>query len=353
MKKLVMICALMANCLVGGTIASAIGVAPAYGALVLNGIGIVCGNLVPAGAFGSSIHTEVWTGEMIKAFRNSVEALGWYGKIRSYDQYADNEVIHYVQLGGDPDVLINNTTYPIPIQQITDTGKPVSLDKYQTKVTPITDDELYAISYDKMSSVIERHREAIDEKKYAMAIHALAPASDSTVTPVITTTGVDDGTGRLRITRSDIIRLKKAYDKQKVPIAGRILVLCSEHVNDLLEFDQKFADQYYNYTSGKIANIHGFEIYEYMDCPYFTASTKTKKPFGTIPATGDFQASVSFFAPRAMRANGTTEAYLSPASTDPENQRSLISFRHYSICLPLKNDAIGAIVSNSTTVVTP
>ena len=347
MKKLMlMLFAVLINCFVGGVIAAAVDVSPVYGAIGLNAIAMVFGNCVPAGALGAGIYQEVWTGEMIKKFRNAAEALGWYGKIRSYDDKVDNEVIHFVQLGGDPGVLINNTTYPIPIEALEDTDKPIGLDKYQTKATPITDDELNAISYDKMASVIERHHEAMGETKYSRAIHALAPDSDSAGTPVILTSGADDGSGRAIVTRNDIIALKKAFDKLKVPAAGRVLVLCPDHVNDLLDNDQKFAQQYYNYTTGKISNLYSFEVYEYADCPYFNALTKVKKAWSSVPDTGDFQASVAFYAPRMMRANGTTKAYLSEASSDPQNQQNLCNFRHYSICLPLKKEAIGAIVSN-------
>jgi hypothetical protein len=114
-----------------------------------------------------------------------------------------------------------------------------------------------------------------------------------------------------------------------------------------LQTDQKFADQYHNYTTGKISNLYGFEVYEYVDCPYFTTSTKTKKAYGAVPANGDYQASVAFYAPRMMRANGSTKTYMSEATSDPQNQQNLVNFRHYSICLPLKNEAIGAIVSKA------
>jgi hypothetical protein len=344
MKKLLCMLALTANCLIGITICNATGVPPWIGGAGLPAISAMFP--LPDAGLRAGVYTEVWTGEMIKAFRNAAESLGWYGKIRAYDQYVENEVIHFVQIGGDPDVLINNTTYPIPVQTLTDADKPVGLDKYQTKATTVTDDELNAISYDKMASIIERHHEAIGEKKYAKAIHALAPASHLDATPVILTTGTNDGNGRKIMTLADIIKLKKAFDKMKIPTTGRILVLCVDHVNDLLLNEQKFAQQYYNYTTGKISNLYGFEIYEYQDCPYYTASTMTKKTYGSVPSAGDYQASVAFYAPRMMRADGTTKAYLSEAASDPTNQQNLCNFRHYSICLPLKNEAIGAIVSN-------
>ena len=80
-----------------------------------------------------------------------------------------------------------------------------------------------------------------------------------------------DGT-RKRITRQDIIALKDKFDKLKVPTAGRRLVLCTDHVNDLLLQEQKFADQYYNYQTGKIANLYGFEVYEFVGNPYYNTS---------------------------------------------------------------------------------
>ncbi len=347
MKKVILIMAILVNCFMGGVLASTIEVAPLYGAIGLNVIAAVVGNCIPANALGAGVYKEIWTGEMVKAFRNAAESLGWYGKIRAYDDKVDNEVIHFVLIGGDPQVLINNTTYPISIVNLTDADKPVSLDKYQTEATPVSDDELHAISYDKMASIIERHREKISETKYSRALHALAPDTDSTATPVILTSGANDGSNRAMMTRKDILAQKRAFDKLKVPTSGRVLVLCPDHVNDLLDNDQKFATQYYNYITGRISNLYSFEVYEYADCPYFTASTKTKKTWGAVPADGDYQASVAFYAPRMMRADGTTKMYYSEASTDPQNQQSLVNFRHYSICLPLKKAAIGAIVSKA------
>jgi len=345
MKKILWMFGLMVNFLIGGAIAAFAGLPPVLGGTALSTVALASPLCIEG--LRAGVYTEVWTGEMIKAFRTSVESIGWLNRIRSYDQYAENDAIHFVDVGGDPDVLLNNITYPIPVQVITDADKVISLDKYQTKQTPITDDELYAISYDKMSSLIERHKDNINEKKYSRALHALAPATDGSGTPVLLTTGAasTDGTHNV-ITRADIVALKGKFDVMKVPISGRILVLCNDHVNDLLDSDQKFADQYHNYTTGKISNLYGFEVYEYADSPYYTVSTKTKLAYGAVPAGTERQASVAFYAPRMMKATGSTTTYYSEAKTDPANQQSMINFRHYFICLPLKNEAIGAIVSD-------
>jgi hypothetical protein len=347
MKKILFLSvAVFANMLFGGVLAATVGLPPVVGGIALNAVAAVS-PLLGIEGLRAGVYTEIWTGEMIKAFRTSVEAIGWLNKIRSYDQYAENDVIHFVHIGGDPDVLINNSTYPIPVQAITDADKAISLDKYQTKQTPVTDDELYALSYDKMASLIERHKDSINEKKYSRALHALAPASHNAATPVLLTTGNPSTDGlRKLITRADIIALKKEFDVLKIPVSGRVLVLCPDHVSDLLQSDQKFAEQYYNYTSGKVANLYGFEVYEYTDAPVYRTTTKAKLAYGTIPvADTDRQASIAFYAPRMMKASGSTTMYYSEAKTDPATQQSLVNFRHYFICLPLKNEALGAIVS--------
>ncbi len=342
-----LICTLSVNGVVGAVVGMSLGAQPLYGALAAGGVSVVAGTfggMAPVGVLRAGLLTEVWTGQMIKAFRTDPAEMGWYNRIRSYDQYVNNDVIHFVQIGGDPTVLVNNTTYPLDIETLEDADKAISLDKYQTRPTQITDDELYALSYDKKASVIERHKEVMKEKIYSRAIHALAPGENKDATPVIATTGtaVD---GRKAMTRSDVIRLKKLFDKNKVPKADRILVLCGDHIADMLENDQKFAQQYYNYETGKVAKLYGFEVYEYDDCPYYNATALTKLAYGAAPGTTDTQASVAFSLNGKMKANGSMTAYASEAKTDPKNQANLLNYKVYSICLPLAERAMGAIVS--------
>lgn len=338
---------LLFNAVMGFVLAFALGVLPAVGAVAAVGGTMMLGGFMPKGVAMEGVLTEVWTGELIKALRAGDKATFLDG-LPDYSQYAENDVIHMVDVGGDPEVLVNNTTYPIAIQQITDTDAVFSLDKFQTKPTSITDDELYALSYDKMSSVKERHSQALLVKKYAKAIHALAPDSNAAKTPVLKTTGDVEGgaaTGRRMLQRTDIIALKKRFDVMQVPAEDRRLVLCPDHVNDLLMQDQKFAEQYYNYTTGKIANLYGFQVYEFVNNPvYKTAGTKVA--FSTAAGANEFQASVAFYGKMTFKATGSTKMYYSEAKTDPQNQRSLVNFRHYFIVLPKKKEAIAAIMSD-------
>lgn len=338
---------LTATSAMGATLGVAVGASPAAGAIALDSLAVgtsLMGGLAPANALRAGLYSEAWTGELVKAFRSAAEAVGWYNKIRSYDQYVKDDVIHLVDIGADPEVLVNNTTYPLEIETLEDGDIAVRLDKFQTKPTRITDDELHALTYDKMSSVVERHKEAFSETKFKRAIHSVAPAEHTAKTPVILTSG-DATEDRKRLTRSDIIALKKAFDKAKVPAEGRILVLCADHVADLLEQDQKFAAQYYNYESGAISRLYGFEVYEFNECPYYNATTKKKLTYGAIPAATDRQCSVAFSTKRVMRADGSTKTYLQEAANNPTTQENLFSMRTYTLCLPTKSEGLGAIVS--------
>ncbi len=197
---------------------------------------------------------------------------------------------------------------------------------------------------------VERHRNAIDRIRYKKAAHALAPYSHTGKTPVIPTSGEADATRRKKLTLKDIIALKRALDNAEVPEDGRRLVLCPDHVNDLLEQDQSFKDKFYNYTSGKLLNMYGFQIYTFINCPYYTKEG-VKVPYNQAPGETDLKGSFVFYVPRMFRAQGSTKMYYSAAATSPQTQESLVNFRHYYIVLPKKQEAIGAIYSwDGTTV---
>lgn len=340
MKKSVLLCfTLVVNCLMGATFASTVGADPLAGAGLTAAVGIVCGNLIPQGALGAGVYTEIWTGEMVKYLRRGLEAT-WLDGISDHSSIVKNDVIHLVDVGVDPDVLINNTTYPIPLQALDDADIPIGLDKFQTKVTPITDDELYAISYDKMTRVRESHGNAIKDAKFAKAAHAMCGNSNTAKTPVLATTGErDPETGRKKMTTGDLLRMKRAMDKLGVPTIGRRLVLCNDHANDLLEADQKFKEQYnIDRNNGTVGRLYGFDIYEFANNPLYTTAGVKKAVFASA-GTGEFQCSFAFYTQRVFKATGSTKMYYSPANTDPEYQRNKVNFRHYFIVLPKKQDA--------------
>lgn len=245
MRLFAMIAAVLVNCVMGSVFAAVVGVDPMVGAVGMNVVSATVGGAgVPAGSLRAGVYIEIWTGELVKYLRRGLEAT-WLDGIPDSSSIVNNDVIHLVEVGVDPDVLVNNTTYLIPLQALDDADIAIQLDKFQTKVTPVTDDELYAISYDKMSRVKESHGNAINDSKFAKAAHAMCATQNGPKTPVVKTTGAaDTTTGRKKMTVNDVLTLKRKMDALGVPAQGRRLVLCSDHVNDLLETSQVFKEQY-------------------------------------------------------------------------------------------------------------
>ena len=331
-----MICAVLFNCVTGVALAASVGLEPVAGALGMNAVAALVG--APSGV-RAGVYKEIWTGEMIKALRGFLEGT-WLDGIPDSSSLVDNDVIHLVDVGIDPDVLVNNTSYPIDVQDLPDGDKAIKLDKFQTKATPVTDDELHAISYDKMGRVKESHANAIHDTKLKKAAHSFCALKNTQTTPVLKTTGAKvTETGRLKMTVKDVLEMKRSMDQLGVPTDHRRLVLCPDHVNDLLESDQSFKEQYnISRGEGKVGRLYGFDIYEFANTPVYTSAGQ-KKLLTEKATTGEFNCSFAFYAKRVFKATGSMKMYYSAAETDPLSQRNLVNFRHYFIAMPKKEDA--------------
>jgi len=286
---------------------------------------------------------EAIIAELLKQFRDLTG--DFLDPIKSHDDKVNNDVIHFNKIGADPAVLINNTTYPIATYGRTDDSVPVSLFRLDTENTKITDIEAHALPYDKKSSVMAQHRDALKAATLKLGAHSLAPASDSADTPVIVTTGATVGT-RKKLLPIDLITLKRKLDALEIPAEGRYLVLCSDHVNDLLEVDQSFRDRYASTETGKlITRISGFGIFESLHTPKYNGTTYAKKAYGAAAAGTDVTASVFYSTVNAMKAQGSAEVYLSEASKDPVNRQTVVGMAMYYIVSPVSTKGVAAIVS--------
>ncbi len=340
MKKFITIlCAILFNCVAGAFLGTAADISPVIGAIGMNAVGAAAGIIGLPDGLRAGVLKELWTGEMIKHLRAGLIGT-WLDGVPDMSSVVANDVIHLVDVGADPDVLVNNTTYPLDVQSLPDGDKAISLDKFETKPTAITDDELYAISYDKMARVRESHANAIKEKQFAKAAHALCANSDTALTPVIATTGeADAATGRRKFTKADLLAAKAAMDKLGVPADSRRLVLCPEHVIDIMGWSEQFEKQYsLDNANGKIGRLFGFDVYEFSNNPYYTAAG-VKKALGSTASAGEFQCSFAFYVPRVFKATGSMKMYYSASENSPEYHRSLVNFLQRFIVLPKKEDA--------------
>ncbi|MEA2042411.1 MAG: hypothetical protein U9N85_07650 [Bacteroidota bacterium] len=307
--------------------------------------GLVITSFIPkgtgAGVLQAGLYTEVWTGELVKRFTHSGTFLEG---VPDYSRYVGNDVIHLVDVGAHPSVLINNSSYPLPVNPRTDGDLPISLDKFDTEATSVTKDEMYALSYDKMKITNDLHREALQMKTLDKSIYNFAPASDAEGTPVVKTSGGDNGNGFKKLLPGNIRTLKRKFDDAKVPKDDRRLVLCAQHVEDLLSIDETFEKQYNNIREGEVLKMYGFKIYEYVEMPLYDAAF-AKKAFGAAPAGTDRESSVAFYAKRMFQAKSSMG--VDTTLPDARNKTNEVSMDMRFIALPKKLEAIGAIVNES------
>lgn len=302
---------------------------------------------MPKGAAYVVNLNQLLVAELLQIFSNIKD--DFMADLKDYSGAVNNDVIKFNDIGADPNVLIDNTTYPIANVVRTDVGVAVSLHKLETENTKITAAEYQALPYDKNSSVMAAHVRALREARVKLGLHSLAPADNTnSKLPVLQTTGKSTDSGRLQLTMQDIINFKSLVDKNQDP-ETRKLVLCSDHINDLLSIDNVFRDRYYNIASGQlITRLLGFDIYENLRTPKFAADL-TKKAYGSAAISTDRSASVYFNTANAMKAIGSANVYYRDKSMDPENRMTVLGFDMYYIISPVSARGYGAIVDGSPT----
>ena len=258
------------------------------------------------------------------------------------DPVTDQNTIHVPLETFTPDVLINNTTYPIDVQNHADGTKTINLDKYQTKATKITDDAALGASYDKIDSATKGHVKEINRTKFKKAAHALAPQSNTTNTPVV----IVPATLTAEQVYAAIVNLKGKFDEQEVPEEGRRLVLCSDHANALLTSEKYAAALYADKQSGRISGVlAGFKVYSYVGNPYYTTAG-VKVAFNAVPGGTDRKGSFAFYEENVGKKTGILKQYYDKPNTT--TQAHLVNYRHYFIALPIEAKATGAIVTGPT-----
>ncbi|MFE3848960.1 hypothetical protein ACFX5D_13390 [Flavobacterium sp. LB3P45] len=268
----------------------------------------------------------------------------WLSEVTSKDSWVGNNAIKIPKRKGDsaPIVLINNTVYPMVSSGRDDEKVVVSLNKYSTENRHVTQDELYAIAYDKEGDINMELKEELEIKVTEHALYSISPVSNSASTPVLETSGAADGT-RKRLSKADVIRLKAALDAGSVPKTGRIWVMSSTHANDLLLEDAAFEKGYHNRVDGTISiNYYGFKIYEEVYTPTYHATTKAKLAFDSV--TAGRTSSIIFHKSSCVKAKGTVERFSRDKKADPENRKSVVGYDLYFGCFAIQDQGLAAII---------
>lgn len=260
----------------------------------------------------------------------------WLNELTSMDHMVEYNKINLSKVGADPEVVQNNSTWPLTPAQRTDAGVELPLATFDTKPTHVTNVEELETSYKKCESVVRQHANALREKAMLSAAYNIAPASNSADTPVLATTGANRGDGTKALTYNDVLTLRTKFNKKNYPLNDRVLVLCPEHEEDLLKED---ADRYKTMiATGKIA---GFTVYvTNHNVRYNSTSGAKLAPSAT---TNQVPSSFAFCKSEVMRCMGTIEG--EPESRWADYRGWLLGFQMRFVAMPFRAKGIGAIYS--------
>lgn len=288
-----------------------------------------------------ALNKEVWVSQILEGFYPDGSFLK---KVVDYSQFVENNRLHIASAGIDPQVLINNTTYPINVVGRDDNDNAISLDKFETENTLIRRPEAIEYSYDKLESVIRQHRATLCKSVAMKAAHAFAPDNDTTDTPIVTTTG-DVINGRTRLKLVDILTLKERFDDAEIPLEDRYIILHPKHVSDLLLEDTKLFKDITNIKEGEPFKFAGFGFYSFSQMPMYRLADNVynKVPFAAVKEANDVFASVAFYAKEVMKADG--DIYMYSTEDDPKERATIVGFDKRFVALPMRNKGIGAIIS--------
>lgn len=286
-----------------------------------------------------ALNKEIWVNQIKEGFYPDRSFLS---KVVDLSGFVNSDIIHFPSAGIDPNVLINNTTYPIKIVGREDNDNQLELDKFETENTLVRRPDAIEYSYDKLESVINQHRSTLQTSTARKAAHAYAPSEDTTNTPLVTTSGAATN-GRKRMTFEDLLALKERFDDALIPLDNRYIILHPKHVTDLLLEDVKLFKELTDIKEGEPARFAGFGCYQFPYMPtYQLDNGKYTKVAFDGEQTAQF-ASVAFNSQEVMKADG--EIYMYARYDDPEERGTIVGFDKRFIALPIRNKGIGAIIS--------
>ena len=259
---------------------------------------------------------------------------------RSMDmtEFVEYNKLHLAEAGVDPDVLMDNDTYPVPTSQREDIPKELLLHTFDTKNTVVRNIEEKESAYAKMESVIRSHRNALIKRISSFAAHNWCPVQNGNFTPVIKSNGGVNSFGVKKVSFEDFLDMEAKFRALDVDMGTLVAVLNAVHLADLRKEDIKLYKEVM--SSGK---LFSFTLFTFSGLPYFDTATGKKKAYGSAPGVDDTQATLVYSDKEVMRAMGDTEVFAK--YKDPEQRGDVVGFQQRFTAYSIRNKYIGAIYS--------
>lgn len=351
MKKVIGILALvvgvMFNCAAGVILAQCVGAPPIAGAVVINALSFRFGSHVNHSFAMVGVNKEIWLSDLMENFYPKAD---WLGRCKDLSAFVDQDVINLAEAGVDPNVLLNNATFPITSAVRTDNPYALTLDTLDTENTIVRNVEAMEAAYDKRMSVINQHKNALMKFSYKRAAFGAAPASNTTNTPVINTSGASATIGGVasmkRLASADLANLATQFDLLDFPSDDRVLIIHPYHLQDLMIESVNYFNQIMNWKDNEPLRLAGFDIYKGTSIiPGYNKSTNVKKAWGAAaaPSTDSPAVSIAFCASEVFRADGSYDMFT--RLQDTEQRGDIIGFQKRFLAGTIRSKAHAAIVT--------
>lgn len=282
-----------------------------------------------------AIERELWI-EMIK--EGMVPNTSFLSHSVNMDEHVHANVLHLQEAGVDPQVLIDNDVWPIPVTTREDIPLELPLHTFDTENVLVRNVEEMESSYNKMESVTRSHRNSLIKSIAKHAAYNWCPSGDSEMTPVLVSNGAVNKAGLKRISFEDILTMEARFLALDVDMDSLVVVLNAMHLADLRAEDLKLYKEVL--SSGKIFNS---KLFTFSGLPYFDTTTGKKKAYGAAVGATDSQASLMYCETEVCLARGTTDVFA--RYKDPKERGDIIGFQQRAMALPIRGKYIGAIYS--------
>ncbi len=154
------------------------------------------------------------------------------------DAFIVGSSVKLPQSGAIPTAKRNRSTYPVSVVTRQDTVTSYDIDEYSTDASHIKYSDKIAATYDMSGNTTGDHSNVLMTKQAEGVAYNWSPTAS---TNIIRTTGAarvaiaKSATGnRKMIEGKNVLALKRKMDNDEIPEDGRILLLNSEMLNDLL-----------------------------------------------------------------------------------------------------------------------
>lgn len=275
---------------------------------------------------------EVWI-PLIK--ENPYPANSFMQSATDMSALVDYDSINFAEAGGDPDVLVDNTTFPIPESVASDSPLRVTLKTYDTTSTIVRNAVAIELAYDQRALYANKHKKALAKKIGLDAAYAYAPtAANAGNFNTVLSLGASDSL------IDAVIDLQAAYNGFDDDGTNRNLVFNPLHLAKIAKEDKVL----YKAIMAEPGSIfYGFKVWTYSKNPIYIASTGVKAAFGAAYVGGTHKyASFSFLGGEVMAAQGTVEMF--SRLKDPDVKGDKFNFQMRALALPLRAKFQGAIL---------